>query len=71
VTVSGDTEALRRELGEMGVAAREIGQGIGFDVDGDERLRAVLEKVLASNARLNGVLPKRETLEDVFVRRAL
>jgi ABC-2 type transport system ATP-binding protein len=71
VTVSGDTAALQQELATMGLTSRAIGQGIGFDVDGDAQLKAVLERVMASPARLNGVLPKRETLEDVFVRRAL
>jgi hypothetical protein len=31
----------------------------------------VVERVLAEGARLEGVTTKRETLEDLFVRRAL
>jgi hypothetical protein len=31
----------------------------------------VLERSLAANARVTSVVPKRETLEDIFVREAL
>ncbi len=71
VTVSHVSETLAAELASMGIETREMGTGIGFEVDGDETLRVVLGKVLAAGARLNGVLPKRETLEDLFVRRAI
>jgi len=71
VTLSHVGETLAAELASMGVETREMGTGIGFEVDGDETLRVVLGKVLSSGARLNGVLPKRETLEDLFVRRAI
>ena len=71
VTVSHVGETLAAELASMGIETREMGTGIGFEVDGDEKLRLVLGKVLAAGARLNGVLPKRETLEDLFVRRAI
>jgi ABC-2 type transport system ATP-binding protein len=71
VTVSHVGETLAAELASLGIQTREMGTGIGFEVDGDEQLRLVLGKVLATGARLNGVLPKRETLEDLFVRRAI
>jgi hypothetical protein len=34
-------------------------------------VREVVEKALASGAKLESVAPKRETLEELFVRRAL
>jgi ABC-2 type transport system ATP-binding protein len=71
VTLSALDDGVRVALKELGITPREIGKGVGFDVKGDEQLRAVLEKVLASGVKVNGVLPKRETLEDIFVRRAL
>jgi ABC-2 type transport system ATP-binding protein len=71
VTVRGDTGELAGTLAGMGITARAMGQGIAFEVEGDAELRAVLEKALATGANVEGVVPKRETLEDVFVRRAL
>jgi ABC-2 type transport system ATP-binding protein len=71
VTLSAINEALAKDLAAMGIAHHEIGTGVGFEIEGDERLKDVLGKVLASGARLNGVLPKRESLEDLFVRRAI
>jgi hypothetical protein len=55
----------------MKLAPRPMGHGTAFEVEGDEQLRAVLEKALAAGAAVDAVMPKRETLEDVFVRRAL
>ena len=55
----------------MKLAPRALGRGMTFEVEGDEQLRAVLEKALATGACVEAVMPKRETLEDVFVRRAL
>jgi ABC-2 type transport system ATP-binding protein len=71
VTVRGETAELGRALTAMGVATKALGRGTAFEVEGDEQLRAVLEKALATGAKVDAVLPKRETLEDVFVRRAL
>jgi ABC-2 type transport system ATP-binding protein len=71
VSLRDVSEALRNELVEMGFSLRALGQGVGFDVDGDDKLRAVLERALAKGAHVDGVIPKRETLEDIFVRRAL
>jgi hypothetical protein len=31
----------------------------------------VLTRAIASGAQVHGVIPKRETLEDIFVRRAI
>ena len=71
VTVRGVTDSLVRELASIGVTTRPLGLGTAFEVEGDEQLKDVLEKTLAAGAKLDAVLPKRETLEDVFVRRAL
>jgi ABC-2 type transport system ATP-binding protein len=42
-----------------------------MEVEGDSAVRAVVEGALAGGARLQSVVPKRETLEDLFVREAL
>ncbi len=42
-----------------------------LEVEGDDAVRTVVERALADGARLESVTPKRETLEDLFVREAL
>jgi ABC-2 type transport system ATP-binding protein len=42
-----------------------------LDVQGDESVRKVLERALADNVRVESLIPKGETLEDIFVRKAL
>jgi ABC-2 type transport system ATP-binding protein len=71
VTLRDVGDSLARELGTMKVETRGMGRALAFEVEGDEALRAVLEKALAAGAKVEAVQPKRETLEDVFVRRAL
>jgi ABC-2 type transport system ATP-binding protein len=50
---------------------REAGGQMLVEVTGEEAKRAVLEKALAKKARIVSVTTKRETLEEIFVRRAL
>ena len=71
ITLDRAPESLLRELAEMGHAARAMGEQTVLDVTGEAAVRAVLEKALASGAVVESVVPKRETLEQIFVRRAL
>ncbi|MFO0672176.1 MAG: ABC transporter ATP-binding protein [Polyangiaceae bacterium] len=71
ITLDRAPESLVRELAEMGHAARAMGEQTVLDVTGEAAVRAVLEKALASGAVVESVVPKRETLEQIFVRRAL
>jgi ABC-2 type transport system ATP-binding protein len=73
VTIGGASEALREALKGMGAEATRAVAGdlLVMEVDGEEHVKAVVERVLAEGARLEGVTTKRETLEDLFVRRAL
>ena len=71
VTVAGTTESLREELKPLATGARVAGDVLVMELDGDEAVRSVVERALQAGARLEGVTPKRETLEDLFVRRAL
>jgi ABC-2 type transport system ATP-binding protein len=50
---------------------QRTGTSLVLEVQGDEAVRAVLERALAMNARVQSLVPKRETLEDIFVRKAL
>jgi ABC-2 type transport system ATP-binding protein len=71
VTIAGASEALRRALEPMANATRELGDALVMEVEGDAAVRLVIERALAGGARLRSVSPKRETLEDLFVREAL
>jgi ABC-2 type transport system ATP-binding protein len=71
VSLTALSEGLRAELATLGIVPREIGKAVGFEVDGDEKLSDVLTRAIAAGAKVHGVLPKRETLEDIFVRRAI
>jgi ABC-2 type transport system ATP-binding protein len=71
VTVAGTSESLREELKPLAMGARVVGDVLVMELDGDEAVRSVVERALKSGARLESVTPKRETLEDLFVRQAL
>jgi len=71
VTLRGASAGLLAELTALNVAPLAMGSGTALEVEGDAQLRAVLEKALAAGAHVESVIPKRETLEDVFVRRAM
>jgi ABC-2 type transport system ATP-binding protein len=71
VTIGGGSTALREALANIASATREVGDLLVMDVRGDDAVRDVVQRALADGARLESVTPKRETLEDIFVRRAL
>jgi ABC-2 type transport system ATP-binding protein len=72
VSLAGVSDALRAELSAMASKIDEAAPGEwAGEVEGDERLRELLSKAIAAGARVESVTPKRETLEDIFVRRAL
>jgi len=71
VTIAGASQALRRSLEPLTGATREVGETLVMEVEGEAAVRAVVESALAGGARLQSVVPKRETLEDLFVREAL
>jgi ABC-2 type transport system ATP-binding protein len=71
VTIVGASPALREALATIASATRAVGDLLVMDVRGDEAVRDVVQRALADGARLESVTPKRETLEDVFVRKAI
>jgi ABC-2 type transport system ATP-binding protein len=71
VTIAGAVEKLRGLLAPIATGMREVGGALVLEVEGDEAVRAVVERALSEGARLESVTPKRETLEDLFVREAL
>jgi ABC-2 type transport system ATP-binding protein len=72
ITLGGASAALREALAPMAQATRTVGDLLVMEVEGDDQVvRAVVEQAFQAGARLESVAAKRETLEDLFVRRAL
>jgi ABC-2 type transport system ATP-binding protein len=71
VTIGGVTDALRNALEPMARVTRAVGELLVMEVEGDAAVRDVVQRALKEGARLDSVTPKRETLEDLFVRQAL
>ena len=71
MTIADASDALRGLLTPLVSGMREMGGALVVEVEGDDAVRAVVERALAEGARLEAVTPKRETLEDLFVREAL
>jgi ABC-2 type transport system ATP-binding protein len=67
VTLSNVNETLLGSLGEV----RRLGTLVTLEISSEERLAKVLKEALAENANIESVIPKRESLEDLFVRKAL
>jgi ABC-2 type transport system ATP-binding protein len=59
------------ELTGLAEGSQRHGTSLVLDVQGDAAVRKVLERALASNIRIESLNPKRESLEDIFVRKAL
>jgi ABC-2 type transport system ATP-binding protein len=71
VTIAGASDALRRTIEPLARVTRTVGDAIVMEVEGDAAVRDVVARALADGARLESVTPRRETLEDLFVRQAL
>ncbi len=67
----GAEAGLREALAPLASRVREAGGTLVLEVEGEDAVRSVVERALAAGARLESVTPKRETLEDLFVREAL
>jgi len=62
---------LREILVSLGHNLREVEGHLHVVIEGDHGVRPVLEAALAHGAEVNEVEPERETLEDLFVRKAM
>ena len=71
VTLAGASEALEARLREAGHAVHHRPGVLLVDLEGEEHVGGVLTLSLAHGARVLEVVPRRETLEDLFLRRAL
>jgi ABC-2 type transport system ATP-binding protein len=71
IALSPVTDKLRQALAKLKLTPRVIAGTLVVDVDGDACAREVLKGALELGANVESVTPKRETLESLFVRRAL
>jgi ABC-2 type transport system ATP-binding protein len=71
VTLAGATPALREALVEAGFTVGERPDVVVVEVVGEARVSEVLRSALDAGARVVEVVPRRETLEDLFLQRAL
>jgi ABC-2 type transport system ATP-binding protein len=71
VTIGGASGPLRDALGAIARVTSAVGDVLVMEVEGDAAVRDVVTRALSEGARLESVTPKRETLEDLFVRQAL
>ena len=71
ITIVDPPDGLAAQLEKIAESTQRIGKALVLEVSGDDKQREVLEHVLAAGARVESVSPKRETLEDIFVRKAL
>ena len=66
------SEALVTALnGLSGVVQGKLHDKVLLSVEGEDRVGEVLALAVAHKARVHAVTPKRETLEDLFVRKAI
>jgi ABC-2 type transport system ATP-binding protein len=63
--------ALRAVLSGLGHGLRDVEDHLYVTIEGDHGVRPVLEAALAHGADVVEVEPERETLEDLFVRKAM
>jgi len=71
ITLVDVPDELIAGLTELATTSERLGKSLVLDVQGDEGVKSILERALASNLRIESLSPKRETLEDIFVRKAL
>jgi ABC-2 type transport system ATP-binding protein len=71
VTLVDVPDALASELSTLAQSTQRLGKSFVLDLQGDDAVRQVLERALAADVRVESLVPKRETLEDIFVRKAL
>ena len=70
VTLRGVTAELESELRAVTSVTRGSAGMVVLEVDGELALRDVIRRAFDLGAQLESVTPKRETLEQLFVRRA-
>jgi len=71
VTLADANDDLAHRLSRDGVASHRMGEHLVVEVEGEAKVPPVLGAALEAGARVVEVTPRRETLEDLFMRRAI
>jgi len=71
VELSNVSDALREELEALAADARLVEGRLHLVVEGDTRVPEILDLAREGDARIEAVIPQRETLEGLFVRKAV
>jgi ABC-2 type transport system ATP-binding protein len=71
IELSGVDAPLRAELAAQATEVRDLHQRILFVVEGDAKVPGLLELAIRRGAQVLAVIPHRETLEDLFMRKAM
>jgi ABC-2 type transport system ATP-binding protein len=71
VTLAHAGEELERALAGSGLKTHRVAEHLVVEVEGEARVGEVLRRALDAGARVVEVVARRETLEDLFVRRAI
>ena len=71
IALDGVSEDVRKALEKAGIQGRTMGDSFVVEAEGQEAMRKALDVAYESGALVRSVTPKRETLEELFVRRAL
>ncbi len=71
ITLVDVPEHMASELSSIATSSSRSGKTLVLDVQGDDAVRSVLTRALEANVRVESLVPRRETLEDIFVRKAL
>ncbi len=71
IELASVTDALRSELAAQAAEVRELHQRLMIVVEGDTKVPALLKLAIERGAQVLAVIPYRETLEDLFMRKAV
>jgi ABC-2 type transport system ATP-binding protein len=71
ITIRGDYQDLRERLTAEGASWREVGGLLLVSVEGENRQNEVLRRALDAGLSIEQVVPRHETLEELFLREAI
>jgi ABC-2 type transport system ATP-binding protein len=71
VIFEGATEDFEKKLAAEGLSGHREGDLLLIDIEGDEKVKKALALAVAHSANVVEVLQRRETLENLFMRRAI
>ena len=71
ITLAGDSKALAVELARQELSCREVAGMLVVLVEGTDTLTSVLRRALDAGLSVEQVVPRHETLEDLFMREAI